>query len=162
MGFIDIVLLVIIGAFTFFGLFFGLIHTIGSLVGTILGVIVATSMTDLVMGWFSGLVGESPLARIIVFVLIFLLVHRLVGLVLWVFKKIFGIFSVIPFATTINRLLGGGLGFVEGIIVVGVLIFYAMQVIPDTALVATLETSLIAKFLLGIISAIESVLPGIS
>ncbi|MDG1949675.1 MAG: CvpA family protein [bacterium] len=162
MGFIDIVLLVIIAAFTFFGLFFGLIHTIGSLVGTIFGVIAATIMTDTVFGWLGGFVGDSSLARIVTFIIIFIIAHRLVGMVLWVFQKIFGIFSVIPFATTINRLLGGGLGFVEGVIVVGVLIFYAMQVIPDTALVATLETSLIAKFLLGVIGAIQSVFPGLA
>lgn len=162
MGFIDIVLLVIIGAFTFFGLFFGLIHTIGSLVGTILGVVAATALTDTVFNVLGGFLGEGAAARIIVFIILFIIVHRLVAMVLWVFQKIFGIFSVIPFATTINRLLGGGLGFVEGIIVVGVLIFYAMRVIPDTALVATLETSLIAKFLLGVIGAIQSVFPGLA
>jgi uncharacterized membrane protein required for colicin V production len=161
MGLIDIVLLVVIAAFVFFGFFFGLIHTIGSLVGTIFGVMAATLLSDTIFEMFGFFLGGGSFARVFIFIILFLIVHRLFGLVLWVFQKVFGFFSVIPFATLINRLFGAGLGLVEGVIVVAVLVFYAMRVLPGTAVVAALDTSLVASILVSIIEVFQGVIPGL-
>ncbi|MBI4438238.1 CvpA family protein [Candidatus Uhrbacteria bacterium] len=159
MGFIDIVLLVIVGAFVFFGLFFGLVHTIGSLLGTILGIAVASHFVEPTFNAFGFLLGGGSAARIILFIILFLVVSRLMGVLLWFVEKIFGFFSIIPFAGLINRLLGAALGLIEGIVVVGVVIFYAMQVLPEDTLLVALESSVVADFLLATVSALQILFP---
>ncbi|PJE77176.1 hypothetical protein COV05_01015 [Candidatus Uhrbacteria bacterium CG10_big_fil_rev_8_21_14_0_10_48_16] len=155
MGFIDIILLVIVGAFVFFGLFFGLIHTIGSIIGSIIGIVAATFLTDAVVNMF-GFLSDSGPTKVFVFVVIFLIISRLIGLVIMILEKVFGFFSIIPFAKTINHLLGAGLGFIEGLIIVGVVLFYAMQVLPEDTLFYALEGSFVAKYLVAFVSAIGS------
>ena len=161
MGFIDLILIVIVGAFVVFGLFFGLIHTIGSLAGTIIGVVVASRLvdpaTELVGVFFGG--SDSGVAKVIVFIIIFVIVTRLVGLFFWFFEKIFDFVSIIPFTKSINRLLGGLLGFIEGVIVVGVILFYAMQVLPEDTLLMALESSAVAKYLVATVSALQILFP---
>ncbi|MBI5794174.1 CvpA family protein [Candidatus Uhrbacteria bacterium] len=159
MGFIDIVLIVIVGAFVFFGLFFGLVHTIGALLGTILGIVVASHFVEPTFDAFGFLLGGGSVARIIIFIILFLVVSRLMGVVLWFVEKIFGFFSIIPFAGTINRLLGAVLGLIEGIVVVGVVLFYAMQVLPQDTLLAALDSSVVANFLLATVSALQILFP---
>lgn len=159
MGFVDIVLIVVVSAFVFFGLFFGLVHTIGSLVGTILGILIASHFVDPTFDAFGFLLGGGSAARIFIFIILFLVVSRLFGIILWFVEKIFGFFSIIPFASIINKLLGALVGFIEGFIVVGVILFYAMQVLPQDTLLAALETSVVAEFLVATVSALQILFP---
>ena len=159
MAFIDILLLVIVGAFVFFGLFFGLVHTIGSLAGTFAGMLVATHFIDPAFESFGFVLGVGRAAKVIVFILLFVVTSRLVGLVFWVIEKVFDFFSIIPFAKTFNRLLGGALGLVEGVVVVGVVLFYAMQILPEDTLLIALESSSVAKVLLAVASALTVLFP---
>ena len=51
-----------------------------------------------------------------------------------VLEKVFGVVTWLPFASSLNRLLGAVFGFVEGVIVLGIVLYYAMQHLPDAAL----------------------------
>lgn len=159
MGFIDIVLIVIIGAFIFFGLFFGLVHTLGSLLGTIVGIIFASRLVDPTFETFGFLFGGGTIGKIIIFILIFFIITRLIGVVFWFIGKIFNVLAWIPFASSLDKLLGGLFGFVEGVLVVGVVLFYAMQVLPDEALRTTLETSVVAEYLVTTMSILQIFFP---
>lgn len=159
MGFIDIILIVIVGAFVFFGLFFGLVHTLGSLIGTIFGIILASRLVDPAFETFGFLFGGGAFARILIFIILFFLVTRVVGFVFWIVEKALGVLAWIPFARSFDRLLGGLFGFVEGVIVVGVVLFYAMQVLPDATLRTMLETSFVADFLIATMSALQVFFP---
>lgn len=159
MVFIDIVLLVIVGAFAFFGFFFGLVHTLGSLLGTLVGIIFASRLVDPAFETFGFLFGGGTFARILLFILIFFIVTRLVGLVFWFLGKILHVLTWIPFAKSFDKLLGGLFGCIEGIIVVGVVLFYAMQVLPDDTLRTMLETSFVADFLIAMMSALQIFFP---
>ena len=159
MGFIDIVLIVIVGAFVFFGLFFGLVHTLGSLIGTIVGIFFASRLVDPAFETFGFLFGGGTFARILIFIIIFFLITRLIGLVFWFFEKVFDVLAWIPFARSFDKLLGGLFGFIEGIIVVGVVLFYSMQVLPDDTLRTMLETSFVADFLIATMSALQVFFP---
>ena len=159
MTFIDILLLVIIAAFIFFGFFFGLVHTIGSLIGTLVGIVVATHYVDAAFSTFGFLFGGGQFSRVVVFVILFVLTSRLIGLLLWIFERVLYFFTLIPFASTINRLLGAMFGFAEGILVVGIITFYAMQVLPDDTLLSALEGSFMAKYLVAIMRAMQVFFP---
>lgn len=159
MGFIDIFLIVIIGAFVLFGFFFGLFHTLGSVIGTIVGIIFASRLVDPAFSTFGFLFGGGTAAKIILFILIFFLITRLVGLVFWFLSKFFHFFSWIPFLRSFDRVLGALFGFIEGVIVVGVVLFYAMQVLPDDTLRNVLETSRVADFLIVTMTTLQVFFP---
>ena len=159
MGFIDIVFIVIIVAFIFFGLFFGLVHTLGSLVGTIVAIIFSSRLVEPAMDTFGFLFGGGDAAKIIIFIIIFFLISRLIGIVFWLVGKVWDVLSWIPFAKTIDRFLGAILGFIEGIVVIGVILFYAMQVLPESTLRTILETSFMAKYLLATTGMLQSLFP---
>ena len=65
----------------------------------------------------------------------------------------------IPFAHSLDRVLGALFGFIEGVIVVGVVLFYAMQVLPDDTLRTALETSVVADFLIATMSVLQVFFP---
>ncbi len=159
MAFIDVILIVIISAFVFFGLFFGLIHTLGSLVGAVVGIFLSMRLVEPVFDVFGFALGGGDSGRVIMFIILFAIISRLVGVVFWVLEKIFGVFTIVPFAGTINRLLGAVFGLIEGVIVVGVVLFYAMQILPDQSLLSVLETSVVAKLLVVLVSALQVFFP---
>lgn len=156
---VDVLLIVIVGLFVLFGLFFGLVHTLGSLIGTILGIVISTRLIDPAFDRFGFLFGGGGAAKVVLFVIIFLLISRVVGLLFWVVEKIFGVVSIIPFAKSINRLLGAVFGFVEGVLVVGVVLFFALQYLPDDAVKAALEQSAVADFLIATMAALQVLFP---
>jgi membrane protein required for colicin V production len=159
MTFIDIVLIVIILAFVFFGLFFGIVHTIGSLLTTVLGIIIATRFVDTVFKSFGFILGGGEAARVIAFIFLFFISSRLLSIILRFFGGLFSWFTYIPFANSFNRLLGALFGLIEGILVVGVVIFYAMQILPDDTLLHALQGSLLAKFLVSVMSMLQVFFP---
>lgn len=159
MAFIDIVLLVIVGAFVLFGLFFGLIHTLGSLIGAIVGIIFASRLIDPSFEAIGFLFGGGNIARVVLFILIFLIVTRLVGLVFWLVGRVAKPLSWIPFVKSINHLLGGVLGFVEGVIVVGIVLLYATQIIPFESLRSQVEDSRVGNYLVTTAEVLQFFFP---
>lgn len=153
--FIDIVLLVIILAFVFFGLFFGLIHTLASLLTTVLGLIIAMNFADPAFHRFGFMMGGGDFARIVTFVFVFFLSSRVLSILLKILGGLFSWFTYVPFAMTINRMFGAIFGFIEGLIVVGVILFYAMQVLPEDTLLFAIKGSFLAKYLVAMMSAMQ-------
>lgn len=156
---VDLILVVIIGLFVLFGFMFGLVHTLGSLVGTILGTVLTSRLIEPAFERFGSFLGGGAVAKIVLFIVIFLLISRVIGLLFWLIEKVLGIFSMVPFAKTFNRLLGAAFGFVEGVIVVGVVLFFALQYLPNDAVRAALEQSNVATYLLAITAAIQVMYP---
>lgn len=157
--FIDIILLVVILAFVFFGLFFGLIHTLASLATTFIGLVIAMHFADPAFNKFGFILGGGDFAHIVTFIFVFLLTSRILSILLKFVGGLFSWFTYIPFASTINRLLGAIFGLVEGLIVVGVILFYAMQVLPDDTLLSALQGSFLAKYLVALMSALQVFFP---
>jgi membrane protein required for colicin V production len=124
----DVILVVILAGFTFYGLFFGLIRTIGSIVGVVVGTYVAghyyLNAFALVKDLFFS---HDNLGKVITFVIVFSITNRLVGFLFSLLDKTFGILSIIPFLKTINRLAGAALGFVEGGLILGLILFVASR-----------------------------------
>jgi membrane protein required for colicin V production len=124
----DVILIVILAGFTFYGLFFGLIRTIGSIVGVVAGAYVAghyyLNAFALVKDLFFS---HDNLGKVITFIVVFSITNRLVGFLFSLLDKTFGILSIIPFLKTINRLAGAALGFVEGGLILGLILFVASR-----------------------------------
>lgn len=128
MTFFDLILVLLVFAFVLAGLWFGFIHTLGALIGTIFGVLVAGKYYDSWATATQGIFfGNLNLARVVMFFVLMILVNRLIGIIFWIVDRLFKIVSVIPFLKTFNRLFGGALGFLEGVVVVGGSLYIAAR-----------------------------------
>lgn len=160
MSIFDISLLVLIGGFVLYGLWFGLIHAFGTLIGTIAGAFLAGRFFDAIAMKFLWLFGgNTNLARIVVFILIFTIVNRLIGLVFFIFERGFKILTIIPFLTSLNRLGGAVLGFVEGAIVLGAGLYLSTKFPLGAAFTTAMAQSKFAPYLLGVASVVIPLLP---
>ncbi len=141
----DIVIIVVVALFALSGLRSGFIKTLGSLLGTILGVYIAghyyAPLTDLLVkftGWAPNFI------RIVVFLLLFIISNRLIGLLFWFINKAIGIITRLPFLSTIDHVLGAVVGFVEGVLVVGIAIFFITRYPPSQGFMTKLGESKMA------------------
>ena len=154
----DVVLLVILSGFIFYGLFFGLIRTIGSIFGLIGGLWLTLIFYLTVFDWVKNLFfGHEFAGKIITFIVLFTFINRLIGLIFALIDRAFDLISIIPFLKTINRLSGAALGFIEGGLVLGL----ALLFISETFLSSFLIGSKVAPFLMSYTQAIMPLLPGL-
>jgi membrane protein required for colicin V production len=156
----DLILLLILGGFVLYGLWFGLINALGVLVGTIAGAFLAARWYDDVASWLGFLFGgHENLANVVCFLLLFIIINRLVGLVFWIIDKIFSFLKIIPFLSTINRLLGGVFGFLEGVLVLGLTLFVAERYPLGDWFINSLADSKVAHYLIAVGKILMPLLP---
>ncbi len=153
---VDLILVIIIGGFVFYGAFFGFIHSLGSLIGAIIAAIITSRIIDTVFDWIGFIFGGGHWGRIILFVIIFLIITKVVGMLFAIVDKIW---SVVPFGKSLNRLLGLVFGFIEGVIVIGIVLFYAMQYLPEEGVRSVLEMSAVADYLLMVAGVVSILMP---
>ena len=121
----DIAVLVIVAIFAGFGFWFGLIHTIGSLIGTVVGAYVASRYYDVMADWLISVTGwEGNYTKVIMFIVAFILINRLVGFGFWLIERFTSLFTRLPFISSLNHLGGLVLGAFEGIVTVGLIIYF--------------------------------------
>jgi len=154
----DIILLIILSGFVFYGLFFGLIRTIGSLFGMVGGLWFTLIFYLTVFDWVKNLFfGHESAGKIITFFILFSIINRLIGFIFALLDRAFDLISIIPFLKTINRLAGAALGFIEGGLVLGL----ALAFISTTPFSYWFDTSKVAPFLISYTQAVMPLLPGL-
>jgi uncharacterized membrane protein required for colicin V production len=167
MSIFDIVLLVILAAFTWNGLTKGLIRLIGNIVGLIVGAYIASHFYlnvyqwCLHLGWLkTWMLANSGAAKVIVFILLLAVVARLVGFLAVILEQVFKFIAVIPGSKYLNNLLGAALGFLEGALGLGLIIYVASRyTLVTDSFGAQLTTSVVAPLLLKIVVIILPFLP---
>lgn len=156
----DLVILIIIAGFGLFGLWFGLVHTLGSLVGTILGVYLASRYYEFAADWLIRLTGwEVNFSRVIIFVIVFLIINRLIGLLFWIVDKILSIFTRLPFIRSIDRIFGLVFGLLEGMIIWGIILFFITRFPLGDKFMEMVATSKVAPTLVKTASILWPLLP---
>jgi membrane protein required for colicin V production len=168
---VDIAILALIGSFGLAGFFYGFLHTIGSLIGMFMGFFVASQYYQDAGVWLEGVTGwGTNVSNVIVFILLYILVSRIIGLVFWLIGKPLKLASIIPFSKLINRLLGLAFGLLEGLIIVGFVIYFIDKYPVTDAIIGYIDTSsyasyatTIALFILPLLQALPEILdlPGI-
>jgi uncharacterized membrane protein required for colicin V production len=155
----DVMLLLVLGGFVMFGLWFGFIHTLGAIVGTFAGAFFAGLFYDILGNWLTTIFGHPNLMKIFAFILIFVIANRIIGFGFYVIDKIFNFLTVIPFLKTINRIIGGVLGFLEGILVVGLSIFIIARFPVSDWFTQVLQASTVAPWFIKISGILQWMLP---
>lgn len=159
MGTFDIALLVIFFGFVGAGFYFGLIHTLGAILGVVIGVVVAGNLYTQVAPFFEFLLLKPEVAKVLAFILIFLVVARGIGYVVYTFDKGFKIIRFIPFASSINRLGGALLGFFEGTLVLGVILTIASTFQLSPYINQAIDSSPFAGILMTIAVILTPLIP---
>jgi len=161
MSIFDISLLVILIGFILNGLFKGLIRLLGHVVGLIVGAYIASHfylfLFDL---WKNIFNGHDAVGKVISFIVLFVVVTRLMDLVFLLIEKFFNFIAIIPGSKYLNNIAGAILGFIEGSLFLGLIIF----VVSRYALIGNffgnqLKDSLVAPALLKIVNIILPILP---
>ncbi len=160
MSIFDISLLVIIGIFALAGLWFGLVHTLGSLAGTVLGVFLGMRYYEPVANWLINTTGWSPnFSKVLIFIIVFFIINRLVGLAFWVVDKLLSVFTKLPFIGGINRFLGLLFGILEGAIVLGMVFFFIARFPLGDKFMGALSASQIAPATVKLASLLWPLIP---
>lgn len=145
MTLIDIILLVLLAGFIVSGFHAGLVHAIGSIVGVLVGAYVATHYSNEIALWVAAHthVDIRAFGTWITFLLIFFVFARLFGVLFWFVEKTIGILVHLPVIASINSIGGGVLGFVEGVLVIGLSLYYA-KYLPVPEVAAAIKASQLA------------------
>ncbi len=156
----DIIILALIALFAFLGLRTGFIHALGSLVGTILGIYLAGHYYETLAKLLIDFTAWNPnFVRVLIFIILFFISNRLIGIIFWGAGKVFNVVSVVPFIGTIDKLLGAILGVLEGIIIVGIAIFFITKFPPSQSVMAGLDQSKVAPKVVNFTKFLWPLLP---
>jgi len=159
----DVVLLIILAGFVFYGLFFGLIRAVGSILGLIIGVWLASIFYLQAFGFIQKFfIGKEDLGRIITFVILFIIINRVVGFIFILLDKTFDFISIIPFLKSINRLAGAIFGLLTGSLLLG-FIFYTVQDYPfiGSWLSNSFSKSKVVPYMIKAVEVAKPIFPGI-
>lgn len=147
MSSIDILILVIVALFVWKGIRFGLIESFGGIIGLFIGAYMAGRYFEQVASSLeSFLFHSTSFAKVVAFILIFIVVNRAVALIFWIIDKAFDIIAIIPFLETFNHLLGGLLGFLEGLLFIAVIVFFLEKAPFGSSLTTKVEESRFGGF----------------
>ncbi|MFA6098217.1 MAG: CvpA family protein [Patescibacteria group bacterium] len=161
MAIIDIILLIMFFGFVGAGFYFGLIHTLGAIIGVFVGVVAAGSLYRDISPFFQFVGLKSGVADVMAFIIIFLVVSRLIGFVVHMFDKGFQLARLIPFATTANRLAGALLGFIEGALVLGTILFVISHFQISPELNNAIDNSAFAGLLITLAKVVTPLVPNV-
>lgn len=158
---LDLALLLFMAGFVFYGLFFGLIKTVGSLAGVVVGAWGAGRLYLIVFAWAKNLAfGHDDWGKSISFLVCFIIIDRIVCLLFALLDRAFHFVSIVPFLKTINRLGGAVLGFIEGGLVLGLMLYVAGRYsVIESFTGALLAKSQLAPFLLQFVNVLKPLLP---
>lgn len=164
---VDIIALAILAIGLIRGWRAGLIVMVGNIASLVIGLVVSTyifywlSATSL----FSGFAASHPYLSIIGYLVILGVVTKLLRLVVTLINQIWKIIALLPFLSSINRLLGAIIGFLESVVVL-VIVTYLIQNffvnIFSSAMMAIISTSYSFSYLSSLVSHLQFFIPSIN
>ncbi|MFA6271761.1 MAG: CvpA family protein [Patescibacteria group bacterium] len=144
MTYIDWILIFLLGAFAVSGFLGGFIYSFGSFLGVIIGAFVAGIFYEplaQVMG------DGADWANIVAFFGIFFIVSQLIGIISHIISKALKLLFAFPFLKIINKLGGLIFGFIEGVLFLGIGVFFILHFeLADKIIVTLGNSSLIPVF----------------
>ncbi|MDD3711041.1 MAG: CvpA family protein [Patescibacteria group bacterium] len=127
----DLVLLGLLGIFIIYGFYLGLVRMILNLVSTILAIIISLNiylyLSEILS--FINFISEIWI-KITSFVIVLIIVNYLLGIVFKFIGKILHLISSLPVISFMNRSLGGLLGLIQGLFLLGIIIYVSSRYAP--------------------------------
>ncbi len=158
---LDIILLLVLLFFVMHGVGRGFVAAATGLAGLIFTGLVTFRAHPVILTWLEGAGANIPIMwQMIMFFVLFALFGYLVGLVVKAIVRVFKVISAIPFTKSIDRLVGAAFGFLEGIVMIFLLVFVLVSV-PDIPqnLTQAIDSSWIVEGALLILGAASILMP---
>lgn len=133
----------------------GLVYRLGHILGLVAGIYLAVEYYELVAGW----VGNSVTANIFAFIILFVGIAELAGLVALVLDKFFHVLSWIPFLKTANVLLGGLLGLATHVVIVSLIVYICTTQMSSAVFTQTVNESTLGPLAQTVGSGLAVFLP---
>ena len=138
-------LLTIAGFFILSGMYHGFIRTAGSLVGLVGGAVVASWIINRLSETLA--LGEHPVWTIVFFIIILALCAQLIGWIFVLVDRAYKLLSIIPFLSSINKLLGGLIGLIEAVVIIAAIGYAAQTYLSEGAFQAAILGSQVMSWL---------------
>ncbi len=142
MSIFDVILLLLLFGFVYGGFFNGLIKSLGSILGIVIGAWAASHfyilMFSKIGNWFGPF---DNLGKVVCFILVFLIAAAMVGFLVKVIDRAYDLMSFIPFLKTINRFAGAFLGFLQGALIISLVLFVLAKYSPVDSFIGGLLVS---------------------
>jgi len=166
MHFLDVTIIVILGAFVVIGFTRGLVKQIGFIIGFIVSLILARRYYDDVAFYIRPSLEEwpfiaQPLAAVLGFFVVYFAVGFAFHIVVRLLDALINFFKFIPFLKATNRFAGAAVGFVEGVLL-SAAILYIVSIIPIDSIRATITQSRLAPSLVRVAVILKPLLPDFS
>ncbi len=120
---IDYIIIIFILGLALLGMRRGFLLSLGSVVSVIFGFILAFRFYPTLSNYW----GSSNTVNIISFLFIFSLSAKLISLCFWLLGKVFQLITVLPFISSIDKLLGFFIGFIKAVVIAIVLLTFFTQ-----------------------------------
>jgi len=165
MSIFDISLLIILAGFIINGLAKGLIRLLGRILGLFAGVYIASNFHVQIFLWAQdkfNITGNEFVGKIIAFIVIFIIATYLVDIFIKLLEKIFHLIAFIPGSKYINNLAGGVIGFLEGALFLGLIIFIISHYVSAGNLFGLkdiMDASFVTPILLKVVNISLPLLP---
>ncbi len=160
MNFLDIIILVMVAGFALAGFRFGLFHVIGSLIGTVAGAYVASRFYEPMAQWLMHTTGWGQnVSRVVMFFGIFFIISRAIGAAFWLIGKVGGFLLPIPFKKTINRFLGMIFGGIEGLLMIGITLYFIDKFPLGGSIMGSIAGSNFAPYAIHVASLLFPLFP---
>lgn len=157
---IDVILIVLVVVFVVAGSILGFVKSLGGFLGAIVGIFVASRVAGPIGDWLAPVVGgNSQIVSIVAFSIVYLVASRLFALLFWIVEKTLGVAAKLPFLSSVDHLLGGIFGFLEGIIAVAAVVYYAGQVLPAGPWQGMIESSQVGAWMLTVFDLVKGLVP---
>ncbi|MFZ6036308.1 MAG: CvpA family protein [Patescibacteria group bacterium] len=159
MGTLDLIILLLFLGFIGSGFWFGFIHTLGTIIGVVVGILAAGSLYQGVASFFELFLLKPDVAEFAAFAVLFIAATQLVGWVAKMFDRGFKLLRFFPFVSSANRLGGAMLGFVEGALVIGTVLFVASHFQLSPTVNEAIDNSILAGLFMAIASILSPLVP---
>ncbi len=158
---LDLVLLIFLGLFILYGLYKGLIKMILGILATILSIIISFKFFEQVYEWFPAIgFGSEALGKTLSFIIVLTLSSFVLNLAFNLIAKILKIITSLPLLSLANRILGALLGLIQGLFILGSIVFIAISYSFSNDLLSKIvEGSEIALFLIKAVSWAKPFVP---
>ena len=121
---IDIIILVFLSLFLVYGLYRGLVKMVLNLLSSVLGIILSIKFYEPLYDVFPAIgFGSDALGKTLSFLLILSLASFVLSFGLNIVAKVLKIITSLPVVSIFNRLAGGVFGLVQGLFVIGAILF---------------------------------------
>ncbi len=153
----DIVLLVILAYFIYKGFRSGFVKIIGGFAAIVVGAWAAGQFYDMVAQWFIEYFDMQLMTAIVVsFIAIYAATNIIINVLVGIITRVF---RYIPMATFTNRLIGAVLGFFEGLLLLGLMI-WVINLFPfQNEFATSLKESKVASYFEYSTKLVQPLLP---